>query len=252
MQNLPGNWRFATTASDFRQPAELIPGDDRYVFGVEVWFSRQKRDGRRKDVFHYIFGLIVIPVFFGPAMLWRWAIKSTAWFYLPLLWSRRGWRRLEGEELRIWANAYSSKILNWVWLIFGGLSFAAVAGTLFSLQKYLSLKDRLSAEGAPFTVLGFLSSLDWADLLHQPWLWFYIPSYALTIIIFFALDNIAKDIRVGADPASRMTHMERWMWASNLRSVLTNIGLGIALWYFLDAVDAWGKAKTFAANLLAV
>ena len=73
----------------------------------------------------------------------------------------------------------------------------------------------------------------------------------LTIVIFFALDNIAKDIRAGAAPGSRAASMERWMWASNVRSVLTNIGLAIALWYFLDAVDAWGKTMALVAGLLA-
>ena len=87
--------------------------------------------------------------------------------------------------------------------------------------------------------------------MHQPWLWFYIPSYALTIVIFFALDNIAEDIRAGAAPGSRAASMKRWMWASNVRSVLTNIGLGIALLYFLDAVDAWGNTTAFVADLLA-
>ena len=250
-QNLSWNWRFATTVSDFWHPAELIPGHRRYVFGADISVSRYEPDGSKKDPEKYSIGLIAIPFFFGPALLWRWAIKSTAWFYVPLLWSRRGWKQLEGEDLRIWANSYSSKILNWAWAILGAFSIAAVAVTLFSLQKYLDLRATLSESGAPFTTLGFLKSLDWTELLHQPWLWFYIPSYALTIVIFFALDIIAKDIRVGAAPETRVASMKRWMWASNVRSVLTNIGLAIALWYFLDAVDAWGKTMALVAGLLA-
>ena len=35
----------------------------------------------------------------------------------------------------------------------------------------------------------------------------------------------------------------------NARTVLTNIGLAAALWYFLDAVNAWGQVKTFWTSL---
>jgi hypothetical protein len=192
---------------------------------------------------------VAVPIFFVPAVLWRWAIKSTAWFYLPLLWAGRGWQQLEGEKLQIWAKSYSSKFINWFWLFLGGLSFAAVTVTLFSFQKWLALQQTLSETGAPTTFIGFLSTLDWLELLEQPWLWFYIPSYALTIFIFFALDSIAKEIRAGAPSAAKTGLMQRWMWAANARAVLTNIGLAIALWYFLDAVEAWEQVK---ANLAAL
>lgn len=183
-------------------------------------------------------------------MLWRWAIKSTAWFYLPLLWARRGWQRLDGEELQIWAKSYNSKLLNRVWLLLGGLSFAVVAVTLFSFQKWLDLQHTLVEAGAPTTIVGLLSALDWSELLTQPWLWFYIPSYILTIIIFLELDSIAKDIRHGAAPGTRLARIKRWMWAANARAVLTNVGLAVALWYFLDAVEAWGRTKAFLQGLI--
>ncbi|MEM8572053.1 MAG: hypothetical protein AAGG56_14280 [Pseudomonadota bacterium] len=261
IRTLPANWRFATIVSDIRHPAELIPGHDGFVFDASLYFSpywqhwspdplRHRQHRIRKGAQLYVLGLIEIPFYFAPAIIWRWAIKSTAWFYIPLLWSRRGWQQLEGEELQIWAKSYSAKVVNWIWLLSGGLSFAAVTVTLFSFEKYLDLQSKVSAGGAPLTLLGFFVSLNWADLLYQPWLWFYLPSYALTIAIFFALDNIAKEIRAGAPPASRAASMRRWMWASNVRSALTNIGLAIALWYFLNAVDAWGQIKAFGARLL--
>jgi hypothetical protein len=187
-------------------------------------------------------------VFFTPAMLWRWSIKSTAWFYIPLLWVRRGWLSLEGEDLRIWAQSYSRKALNWLWLLFGGMSFAALGASLFSLEKYLAMKQATDDANAPMTFIGVLSSLNWADLLTQPWMWFYIPSYALTIYLFFALDSIAAEIRAGAAPDSRLPQIARLKWAANARAVFTNIGLALALWYFLGAVDAWGQVQDFLAH----
>ena len=248
LRQLPVNWRFSMLVSDVWHPPELIPGDPKFVYGDEISLSLKKANGSRKDFGDLFLGFIGSIIFFVPAMLWRWAIKSTAWFYIPLLWVRRGWLSHEGDDLRIWAQSYSRMAINWLWLIFGGFSFAALAIGLFSFEKWLALKSTTAEAGAPMGVIGFLASLDWAELLTQPWLWAYIPSYALTIVIFFALDSIAAEIRAGASPESRAASIVRWKWAANARAVLTNIGLLLALWYFLGAVDAWRQMRDFVAH----
>ena len=53
------------------------------------------------------------------------------------------------------------------------------------------------------------------------------------------LDSHAKEIKVGADETAPLPKLRFWMWVGKARTVLTNIGLAVALWYFLDAVDAW-------------
>ena len=40
------------------------------------------------------------------------------------------------------------------------------------------------------------------------------------------------------------------MWAANARAVFTNLGLGIALVYFLDAVNVWSQVKTLVQGLI--
>jgi hypothetical protein len=112
------------------------------------------------------------------------------------------------------------------------------------------MKQATDDANAPMTFIGFLSSLNWADLLTQPWMWFYIPSYALTIYLFFALDSIAAEIRAGATPDSRLPQIARLKWAANARAAVTNIGLALALWYFLAAVGAWQQLRAFLAQLL--
>ena len=247
----PTNWRFSTIESDLFHPPELIPGNEGIIYGKAISLALRKRDGTRNSASGIIANTLLLFIFFGPVMLWRWAVKSTAWFYLPLLWVRRGWQQLDREELQIWARSYSSKALNWVWLVLGLISIAAVTVTLFSLHNYLALQQQLNQTGAPTTFLGFLYALEWSELLELPWLWFYLPSYVLTVIIFFALDGIAKDIRHGdARPETRAALMQKWMWAANARAVLTNTGLAVALWYFLDAVDAWEKVKALTQGLV--
>jgi len=250
LDQLPRNWRFATAISDLSEPLQLVPGVESTMFRMRFFALNQQGaplwHGQLSHIIIQVMGLIV----FVPTLLWRLAIKSTAWFYLPLLWFRRGWQKLDGEELTIWAKSYSSKFQNWIWLITGGMSFAFLAATLFSVPKWIVLQQRLGEFGAPTTVLGFLYALDWSDLLDKPWLWCYIISYCLTFAIFCQLDSIAKDIRSGAKPQTRALRMKLWMWMSNIRSFLTNAGIFIALWYFLDAVEAWSQIREIFARLI--
>jgi hypothetical protein len=242
---IPENWRFTTMVSDVFNPPELIPGDRLFVYGETYSLARINRRGEKLEPHLYAMGLTFIPILYLPTMLWRWSIKSTAWFYIPWVWTWRGWQTLNDEELIVWAQSYSTKVLNWAWLLLGWLSLAMVAVTLFSIEKWFSLQRSLEGGDAPTTFMGLLASLDWIELWHQPWLWFYIPSYLLTVAIFFSLDSIAKDIRHGGAPLeSRAPKMRFWMHVSNVRAVLTNIGLAIALWYFLSAVGAWEQVRS--------
>ena len=81
----PANWRFSTTVSDIFHPPDLIPGDEGAIYGKDLSLSLRKPDGTKKDASDIVVSILLVPIFFGPALLWRWAIKATAWFYLPLL-----------------------------------------------------------------------------------------------------------------------------------------------------------------------
>lgn len=235
--------------SDVWHAPELIPGVPDLAYGSTFSFRWKDDSETRKSFYEWLFGAMCSIFFFVPAILWRWSIKSTAWFYISLLWVRRGWLTHTGEDLHIWAQSYSRKVINWLWLILGGLSFIALGVSLFSLEKWLAMKQATDDANAPMTFIGFLSSLNWADLLTQPWMWFYIPSYALTIYLFFELDGIAADIRAGAAPDSRLSQIAGLKWAANARTVLTNIGLALALGYFLTAAGAWGHLRSFMKHL---
>ena len=102
--------------------------------------------------------------------------------------------------------------------------------------RFLDIYGALSDFGAPMTVLGVFFILDWGNLMRQPWQWFYLPSWFLTVIIFMLVDIEAKEIESGSDPINSLKKLRVLMWAGNFRSVLTNIGILIAVIYFLSAV----------------
>jgi hypothetical protein len=237
LQAIPTNWRYFVWHSDLCEPPELLPGHDESSF-VEMVVDGFK-EKRFLDAYEYIFIIFVTPIFYLPALLWRWSIKSTAWFYFPFLWVGRGWQNVHGEELLIWAKGYSRKWLNITGvllaaiLLIGSLVALIVPGDFFDLQK--TLRDA----GAPLPVIGWAFVLDWQSLAAQPWQWFYLPSWVLTLTLFFLIDGHGTDIEKGAKTEPRLPALRRWMWVSNARTALTNLGLLIALLYFLDAVDAW-------------
>ncbi len=173
-----------------------------------------------------------------PTIPWRWTIKSTAWFYLPLLWVGRGWQNIRGRPLTEWATAYASTLLNRTGFAVAGLCLLVSAFANFLPVEYLRLSVMLETAGAPMSPLGYLMVLDWGALKTQPWQWFYLPSWVLTLVLFFLLDHHAKHIDRGADAKALQPTFRCLMWVGNARTVLTNIGLGIALVYFMRAVGA--------------
>ncbi|WP_299864343.1 hypothetical protein [uncultured Hoeflea sp.] len=238
LKAIPTNWRHFVWHSDLRAPPELLPGHKATALLV---FLGEIKAAASQDPFRYLLYPIALPIFYLPVLLWRWSIKSTAWFYLPLLWVGRGWQNIHGEELLIWAKGYARKWLNITGvllaavLLIGSLVALIVPGELFDLQK------TLRHTGAPLPMIGWAFVLDWQSLAAQPWQWFYLPSWMLTLTLFFLIDDHGTDIEKGAKAEPRLPALRRWMWVSNARTVLTNLGLLIAVWYFLAAVDAWGQ-----------
>ena len=246
---IPRNWVRHVLVIDFRDPPELIPGHLGLVYGERISLSVKNKDGTAKDAANFVFDILGSVVFYLPALLWRWSIKSTAWFYLPLLWVGRGWQRLTNDALLIWGKSYCSVLLNKTGFILATTLLFVSAIALFVPAKYFDLQATLAATGAPMTSLGWAFVLDWPSLAAQPWQWFYLPSWCLTLMMFFMVDRSAKEIAVGAMPDNVQNSLRFWMWVGNLRVVLTNIGLGVALWYFLAAVGAWEQVKTLFTSL---
>lgn len=232
---IPSNWRKFIWHSDFCDPPELIPGhrDSGFPSLLSKAIERKYSEGL---VLFFNF----LPFYFL-AFLWRWSIKSTAWFYLPLLWVGLGWQNIHGEDLLVWTKGYSQKWLNKVGMFFAAILLLSSIVSLIVPGYYFDLQRTLEDAGAPLPVIGWAFVLDWQSFAAQPWQWFYLPSWIMTLVLFFLLDNQAADISAGAEAEQRLPTLRRLMWFSNARTALTNVGLLIALFYFLTAVDAWGQ-----------
>ncbi|AZL59690.1 hypothetical protein EI545_13120 [Tabrizicola piscis] len=252
LKSLPENWRNTVLAEDFLAPLELVPGhENTALFSGEEKFPFDILGDRHQSE-KIISGTLVAIFLFTPLLIWRWSIKSTAWFYFPYLLLGWGWSNARGYDLVVWCRAYGRTLWNWVALILAILLLASSVAPLIGWVQLESLAREIKENGGPVSPIVGLLVLDWHSLAVQPWYWFYLPSWCLTIFLFLAINKISAELAAGGDQHSRIVTLGRYLWISNLRCVLTNIGLATALFYFLYAIDAWGRTMEFVQSLLQI
>ncbi|MDD2775272.1 MAG: hypothetical protein PHU06_04885 [Gallionella sp.] len=84
LARLPQNWRETLWVIDLSHPPELIPQagavDD--LFAVkslwQVLRTKEATDDR-------LFAAILLPIFYLPALTYRWSLKASAWLWFPLI-----------------------------------------------------------------------------------------------------------------------------------------------------------------------
>lgn len=236
---LPENWVREILCKDSHSAIELIPNhqDSSLDAYLEEWRVENRKKIGNVNIFSFLTFVLFLFTYYIPPLIWRFYIKSTAWFYIPLLFVGRGWVNFSDTELLIWSKSYVTKLINVVSLVIATTLLLTSITSLIIPARFIDIYGNLSDFGAPMTPLGVVFVLDWEALLSQPWQWFYLPSWLLTVAIFLLVDIEVKEIRNGSDPLNSMKKLRFFMWAGNLRAVLTNIGLSIALVYFLSAID---------------
>lgn len=250
LPHLPQNWRYNNFSSDIFHPPELVLEHKTSRFDNLRTPHLDKDIAKSERHFRHILSMS-IPFLYIPTLIWRWSIKSTAWFYLPLIWAHVTWVRADGEELRVWALAYTSKLWNILSMLGTILYLAFHSIGVFRIEKWTQLQALMDSADAPLS-FSLLFALDWVELAQKPWLWCYLVSAVLAVIIYFLADSLTKDIdKGGAAPDSRASAMQWLRRLSNIRAVFTSLGLFVALIYVLGAFDAWGQVKVFVNGLFA-
>lgn len=245
LKALPHNWRVTILSEDFLTPLELVPGHDGTTFDLKKERFLFDTAGNRYRLDEILSEAIFAFLLFGPILIWRWAVKSTAWFYFPYLVLGWGWSNAHGSELLVWGRAYGRALWNWVAMLLSVVLLFVALAPLIGWNQLAALANEIKENGGPVSPIVGLLVLDWRSLGQQPWYWFYLPSWCLTIWLFFAINRISAELAVGGDEHSRISTLSRFLWVSNLRFVLTNVGLATALFYFLRAIDAWGRLLEF-------
>jgi hypothetical protein len=83
LRSLPANWRENNFLTDFRLPAELMPGIREHDLSFSHDGLRSLMALKEHEDMQYLFRIMGM-FFFLPAFLYRLNIKATAWFWWPL------------------------------------------------------------------------------------------------------------------------------------------------------------------------
>ena len=100
-RRLSENWRSLVWAHDLRRPPEVLPGIDRHPelrgFRIGNILNHYKSESGAERVFGIVVAALSLPIFFLPAWLYRLSLKSTCWFWWPLVFSQTSGRTAARE-----------------------------------------------------------------------------------------------------------------------------------------------------------
>ncbi len=186
LTRLPQNWRETLWVIDLSHPPELIPqaGFVADFFAVKsLWHAARKA----KAFYSQLGALIILLIFYLPALAYRWSLKASAWLWFPLILLLKP--PFSGlDERACCAETVVSVSGKWrvlLWLPVALLAWLAIAalpqlGLLLEvLPKEAATLSKLLAAVQPPT-LGLRYVLLW--LLGGLTLWYYLASENLKLL----------------------------------------------------------------------
>ncbi|MBF0420975.1 MAG: hypothetical protein HQL78_12510 [Magnetococcales bacterium] len=166
---------------------------------------------------------IFIFIFFFPALLYRLSLKSTCWFYLPLMYLATG-RVWTHESVGDGPGTLVVTVRDWNWektrRWLAGIVIATTLIITYSTQRWGEVHALFPNAPVPLYLWAF-------DLLNlAPWQLFSLISAILTFIIFYFSDKVylhwgvLKEYHPQSDPDPRHVHhlkrLLRWRTLSTI------------------------------------
>ena len=231
------NWQRFMLVEDGTRAPEWLPG----VVQHDALFQFD-RFGQRilhGDAAERILGLLIFFFLHLPSLLWRYSLKSTCWFYAPLIYIAARGKFADPLHRRLVIDR-SPPLLD-----AGRFMLAIVAlGVAFVAFVDWSFWRDLMGATEVFSPVGWLLVLDWGRIWDQPWQIPALCSAALTVGIFLWIDSLRKTRRrleeQGEDPETAVGNAYSTehhpgltlYWLNRLRTVFVTLSLIIGFWYF--------------------
>ena len=220
------NWRTLVWAHDLRRPPELLPGIERHPelsrFGIRRMLSRYKfESGVERDILVLV-GAFSLPIFFLPAWLYRLSLKSTCWFWWPLVFSQTSGRAAP-REVAMGENSRADVLFEensqpWLAKFVAALSLALLLSAIGVPESWLA---RLSVSRDDIDLLGALGDM----------IYLMLPCAGVQLALFLLCDRFLARAKAG--------HLGSWprtafLWLFNLRQFLLGSALVAALVLLLE------------------
>ncbi|MEI6986544.1 MAG: hypothetical protein WCK65_10475 [Rhodospirillaceae bacterium] len=216
LRHLQQNWRQALLVIDVCHPPDLVPGlnpKDALHFQALTNKLRNKIDPLMRLIL-----VFYILIFFLPALFYRWSLKSTCWFYLPLIYL-------------VWPRAKPGKTEVSLWHHSTAESFSriiAVSTLVFAMIGSFDLLSHLDS----FPLAQIIVYLYFFDLNRFAiWQLCGLFTAIMTGLIWYYRDHAARptDLDHAAPPCPFYTALLDWF--ARLRSLGTIFFLVLAAGY---------------------
>ena len=176
LRALPYNWQRILWVIDAKHSPELLPGPGSLASAVSPQNIRGLIHAR--GMLKRFFGIVLFSSFLLPALLYRWGIKSTFWFYWPLLYLHSKPQQQDAETSKICLlNLYKGSMersRQWLALI---LLLCMSATTYF-----MDIKVFIQSHVATVPARLYLETFDLS--LWAPWQWCSVTTILLTVLIY--------------------------------------------------------------------
>lgn len=221
---LPDNWWRTLFVVDVYYPPELVPGYRRAdPFNIHYLISRMRQKAKPIRLVTYSLALVIL---FLPAYLYRFSIKSTFWFYFPLIYLVNEKKFVKNPKVVSDLISFNRIETYRRWLL-----IPMVIGLVISSTT--SIKASLPPLIVSPLEYGFL--IDFRAL--RIWQWLNLFSAVITICLFAYSDTFRIYVNHSPDDSSIATKVVRatyWIEiARRARSICTIAVLVIA---FIHAV----------------
>ena len=234
---LPTNWWRTLFVVDFRYPPEIIPGyRGADLLQTSYMIKEIKNVNNHIEWFVFLTGFIVM---FGPAYVYRVTIKSTCWFYLPLIYIMRERRFASNPSLLadlLWISPFEW----WRRLL------AVLVLATFLISRGVPPGTTAALPAEIVTPLEYVLLLDFHHI--KPWQWFNLSSALITLAIFVCVStfrifvkHLDSDASAWRFVAWRSYFLE---YAMRLRNISTSLFMLLAfghvlLWQVPDQLPAY-------------
>jgi hypothetical protein len=225
-RRLSVNWRSSVWAHDFRRPPELLTGIDRHPglggFGTGHLLNLYKSGSGADRALGIVVTALSLAIFFLPAWLYRLSLKSTCWFWWPLVFSQTSGRaaaREVAEDGTPGAGVVFAEQTEPLWAkVPFSLALALWVVALGVPQGWLAL---MPVSSGSINLLGALGGM----------IYLMVPCAAVQIVLFLFCGRYLARAKAG--------HLGAWQrtafrWLFNLRQLSLGFGLIVALALLLE------------------
>ena len=223
------NWNSLILSTDFLKFPEIVPGlsESNPSDSLNRVFQDMKDDDNR---WFKAFALLGIATLFLPSLLYRYSLKSTCWFYAPLIYVAHLPAKLrDGDERLLWIRMQLSRPVIWLRLALAILTLTLAVFAAIDPDKLGSLLQAMGAGDLPGNPFALAFVLDWSSF--QPWHYFTLPSAILTLILFGQHSDLRARLTHGGAVDPFGVKVRALFAAERLRSLCVAGWLVLAFYY---------------------